>query len=173
MALDPLADQIGRQVPRRLAARQRQRRQPGKAVQRLLPGPRRRRGIEDRDSCLHIDALAVKAETAAQQRVGIFQPARRRIMGMEDEMVGQLALEQAAIEPAAPPARRAAAPAARREPAPIISGSERQGDRAAPPSASQGGDIGGVLCRAALEHRRARHQHGGAGGDHARLAVSA
>ena len=51
----------------------------------------------------------MKAEAAPQQRVGIFQPAGRGILGMKNKMVGQRAAQHAAIKPVAPPSRPAAA----------------------------------------------------------------
>jgi len=102
IALEPLADEIGRERPRRVTASGGQRRQPGKTMQRFRPRNRRRRLVEDR-ALANVDGFTVEFESAMQQRLRVFQPPRQRVVGMKDDAVGQRPFEQAAIEPCPPP----------------------------------------------------------------------
>ena len=43
----------------------------------------------------------MEAEASAQHGVGIFKPARQRVIGLNGEVIGELALQQAAIDPVA------------------------------------------------------------------------
>ena len=66
-------------------------------MQRIQPGCAGRLSVEHRLTGGDIHRLAVEAKAPAQQGISIFQPARQRVMGMEGEMIGELTLEQAAI----------------------------------------------------------------------------
>ena len=129
--------------------------------------PRRRGLVEDR-TLPDLDGLAVEAERAPQQRVGVFQPARQRIVGMKYGCGRRADPSEAGGRTSSVARMRAQRHRARASIARSNSGKKRSGGQRRAPRhglAPQRGDVGGVLRGSALEHRRSRHENIGAGCD--------
>ena len=163
MPLEPLRDQVGGEKPRRLAAGHRQRWQPDKAIQGH-------------------HAIAVTAVRSRTPSLAAHRPSGREngnVRAARHRRLRACAARHREDETrCGRPAARAAC--GRQNQLRRLRDPER-GDRpaqtcvhhvwakvsAGATSAPKGGDIGGVFLRAALEYGRARHQHGGAGGNRA------
>ena len=97
---------------------------------RAATAPTRATARACRKSIPHrLNRVVGEPEASSQERIGVFKPARQRIVGMEQDAVGHPALQEPPIEPAPPPARHGTGASTRAHSARKNSGRSAEGGR--------------------------------------------